>query len=269
MNHATTSAATLRSKAQQAVILLSAILQIVVTFLPSLGVGEAIGDRSDEARTAITPAGWAFSIWGPLFAGSVAYALYQAAPAQRDNPLLARIGWASAGAFLGNAAWALYTQFLALNAGSALIILFTLLCLLHIYRSFALAPAPFTRGEQWLVVLPLSALAAWLTAASIVNIAAVLAYHGVDAGEATGTVAGGVVLLGGAIAATAVWTGRGNPWYALVFLWALAGIYSAGGSRFSQVAIAAIVAAVLVAGTAVVRLTRSDDHRHWLGSLDR
>ena len=266
MNHAMNPAA--RSGAQRAAILLFAILQIAVTFLPSLGIGEAIGDRSDEARTAITPAGWAFSIWGPLFAGCLLYALYQLAPAQRDNPLLARIGWASAGAFLGNAAWALYTQFLALNLGSALIILFTLLCLLHVYRTFALSPAPFTRGEQFLVILPLSALASWLTAASIVNIAAVLEYHGVDAGDANDLVAAGVVLLGGAIAAAAIWCGRGNPWYAIVFLWALAGIYSASGRMVEEVGIAVIIAAVLVVGATVGRLSRRDDRLRWFGRPD-
>ena len=104
-----------RSDLQRTAILLLAILQVLVTLLPSLGLGEPIGERSDAVRTAITPAGWAFSIWGLLYAGSLAYAIYQFLPAQRTNALLARIGWASAGAFLGNALWALYTQFVDLK----------------------------------------------------------------------------------------------------------------------------------------------------------
>jgi hypothetical protein len=75
-----------------------------------------------------------------------------------------------------------------------------------------------------LVVLPLSALAAWLTAATIVNVAATLKYYGVDASEAAPLVAAAVIITGGSIAAVAVWRGSGNPWYALVFTWALAAI---------------------------------------------
>lgn len=263
---ATDSMTGARSGAQRIAILFCAIFQVAATFLPSLGLGEPIGDRSDNVSTAITPAGWAFSIWGPLFAGSVAYALYQLAPGQRQNRLIDRIGWASAGAFLGNGLWALYTQSLALNAGSALIIIFTLACLLSIYRAFAEHRGAFTTGERFLVVLPLSALAAWLTAATIVNISASLKYHGVEIGMDGATVAAAIVIVGGVIASAALWTGRGNPWYALVFLWALGGIYSAGGQRHQEVAIAVIVAAIVVAAAAIGRLARKGGWDHWFGS---
>lgn len=68
-----------------------AILQILTPVLPQLGIGEPIGDRSDVVRSLVTPAGWAFSIWGPLYAGSLVFAVYQALPSQRDNGLLASI----------------------------------------------------------------------------------------------------------------------------------------------------------------------------------
>ncbi len=254
-----------RSGAQRIATPLLAIFQVAATLLPSVGIGEPIGDRSDVARTLITPAGWAFSIWGPLFAGSVAYAIYQVMSAQRYNGLLARIAWASAGAFLGNGLWALYAQFLGLSAGSVLIIVFTLLCLLHVYRTFTVAREPFTRAEQILVVLPLSALTAWLTAATIVNIAASLKYHGVHAGAWAPAVAAGIVVLGGLIASSAVWKGRGNPWYAGVFLWALAGILAAGGRDHAGVGVAVFAAALLVIASAVARLLRSEDRDRWFG----
>lgn len=257
-----------RSFFQQICILATAILQVLATTLPSLGMGEPIGDRSDAAQTLITPAGWAFSIWGPLFAGSIAYAIYQLLPAQKHNPLLATIGWASAGAFLGNALWAVYTQFLGFNFLSAIIIAFTLFCLLTIYRTFSRASA-FSRGEQLLVVLPLSALAAWLTAATIVNIAAVLEYHGLDLGNAAPLVSAGVVILGGIIAGAAVWKGRGNPWYALVFLWALAGIFVSSQRDSSAVAVAAVLAALLVLGSTAIRLFRVEDRRQWFSTSGR
>jgi hypothetical protein len=251
---------------QRAAILAFAVLQILVTLLPSVGIGTPIGERSDSVRTIITPAGWAFAIWGPLFAGSVAYGLYQAAPGQRRNGLLDSVGWASAGAFLGNAVWALYTQFLDLNAGSAVIIVCTLLCLLTCYVRISKSGRGLSRGEQFLVALPLSALAAWLTAATIVNVAASLKFHGLRLDDFAPFAGAAIVFVGGIIAAAAIWRGRGNPWYALAFLWALAGIYGASRADVTMVAMAAVAAAILVLGAAALGLRRNSDWRRWVGA---
>ena len=252
-----------RSAAQRIVILLLAILQILVTLLPAAGAGEAIGERSDAARTLITPAGWTFSIWGPLYAGSLAYAVYQLLPAQKRSALVGQVGWASAGAFLGNALWALYTQFASLNFVSALIIIFTLYCLMVTYRRFATWSEPLSRGERFLVILPLSALASWLTAATIVNIAAVLDYHGLDVGSTAPLVATAIVIIGAIIASLAISRGRGNPWYALVFLWALAGIYGANQSSNDEILIAVVLAALMAPATTLLTLRHPANRDRW------
>lgn len=239
-----------------------AVLQILTPMLPQLGIGQPIGEQSDSVRTLITPAGWAFSIWGPLFAGSIVFAIYQALPKQRDNELVARLRWPAAGAFFGNATWAVYTQIYGLSAISAAIILFTLACLLTVYRRVALWDRPFSAGERWCAVLPLSALASWLTAASIVNIAAALRFHGVEAGDAAPQVAAVIVLAGGGIAAAALAQGQGNPPFALVFLWALSAIYATGGQQSGAVAAATAVAALAVIGATILGL-RGDGRWHW------
>lgn len=254
-----------RSNVIRWVVILGAILQVAIPALPSLGIGERIGSQSDAVRTLITPAGWAFSIWGPLFTGSAAFAIYQLLPGRADDLLLARLRWPAAGAFLGNAVWALYTQSFGLSAISAAIITFTLICLLVAYRVFAGWRPGFTRTERWLVVLPLSALAAWLTAATIVNIAASLRFHGINAGETARLVSAVVVIVGGVIAALAVARGRGSPPYALVFLWALSAIYAAGGQAENAVAVAALISALLVVVGAVIGL-RNARPGIWLGS---
>ena len=161
--------------------------------------------------------------------------------------------------------WALYTQSFGLLAISSIIITCTLVCLLYAYRVFAGWELGFTRIQRWLVVLPLSALAASLTAATIVNLAASLRFHGVDAGDAAPISSAGIVVIGGIIAALAVARGFGNPPYAVVFLWALAGIYAAGGQRAGVVSVAAGIAAVLVIIGAIVGLKRAPPGR-WLGS---
>jgi len=236
-------------------VVLAAALQILTPLLPQLGVGEPIGTRSDSVRTLITPAGWAFSIWGALYAGSTAFAIYQLLPSQRDNPLLQRIRWPAAGAFLGNAAWAAYTQVYGLSVISVVIIAFTLLCLLTIYR--AISDARLSTGERWLVYLPLSALTAWLTVATVVNIAASLRFHGVEGGAAAPLIGAAILAVAGIVAAAALARGRGNLPYAAVFLWALAAIYAAGGQEAGLIAAACAVAALLVVGGAILGRRRA------------
>jgi hypothetical protein len=182
------------------------------------------------------------------------FAIYQALPAQRGNRLLAAIRWPAAGAFLGNAGWAAYTQLYSLTAVSVAIIVVTLLCLLAIYRRFA--TARLSTGERWLAYLPLSALAAWLTVATIVNIAATLRFYGVDAGSATPALGATVLLVGGLIAAAALVKGRGSVPYAAVFLWALAAIYAAGGQAAGLIAAGTLVAALLVLAGLALGLRR-------------
>lgn len=241
------------------------MLEIGATFLPDLGLGDPIQERSDAARTLITPAGWAFAIWGPLFAGSLAFAIYQALPDQKDNGLLARIGWPAAGAFAAIGMWAVYTQFNALDLGSVAIILTALAFLMTVYRRLVGLDRRFTAGERWAAMLPLSALAAWLTAASIVNVAATLRYLGVGEPDVWPLLAAAIVVVGGVIVSLALWRGRGNPVYAAVFLWALLAINARGGQQASEVAYAAMAAGLLVIGVVLVKFRDPANRRHWLG----
>ncbi len=252
-----------RSVLQRVAIIIAVVIQIGATFLPSLGLGEPIGTRSDAIRTLITPSGWAFAIWGPLFLGSALFAIWQALPAQRDNALVGRIAWPVAIALAAQGVWAAYTQFANLTAISVVIILVSLAGLLIVLRALVEQPR-LTGQERWFVGLVFSALAAWLTAASIVNVSATLVYYGIGGGFAYPLAAAAMVTIGGIIAAMAVVRSRGNPWYALVFVWALTAIYFRGGQEAASIAVACGFSAVVVALAALVGLTNPDNRRHWL-----
>lgn len=256
---------TQRSLVQRIAIVAAFFFQIATTALPSLGFGEPIGDRSDSIRTLITPSGWAFAIWGPLYLGTGIFAIWQALPRQKCNALLGRAGWFVTGALAGNGVWALYTQFENLTAISALIILFVLFCLLAILRQLVFLERDFTTGERWIFACVFSALAAWLTAASIVNISASLVYHGFQPSDLEAPITAAIIVVGGVIAAVAVMRSRGNPWYAAVFLWALLAIYFKGGQESALVSYAAIVAGVLVLIAAAKQLSTTQNRAHWLG----
>lgn len=253
-----------RPIAQRIAVILAVVLQIGATFLPQLGLGEPIGERSDAVRTLITPSGWAFAIWGPLFLGSAVFAIWQALPAQRTNALLGRIAWPAAIALAAQGAWAIYTQFANLTVVSVLIILISLIGLLAVLRALVSAPS-LSNAERWLAALPLSALAAWLTAASIVNIAAALVYHGVGGGFAHPGWTAGTIAVAGVIASLATWRSRGNPWFALVFCWALLAIHQRGGQEADAIALACIGAGIIVVAAMVAELANPANRRHWLG----
>jgi hypothetical protein len=72
------------------------------------------------------------------------------------------------------------------------------------------------------------------------------------------------LIVGGAIASLALVRGRGNPPYALVFLWALGGIYGAGGQQAGVVALSAGIAALLALVGAILGFKRSPA-RWWSG----
>ncbi len=254
-----------RSMFQRLAIVVAVIVQIGATFLPQLGLGDPIGDRSDSVRTLITPAGWAFAIWGVLFLGSGIFAIWQALPSQQSNALVDRIGWYAVVALAMQGIWAIYTQFFNLTVISAIIILISLVCLLAILRELAAWRYSFSSAERWITATTFSALAAWLSAAAIVNISATLTYYGVGGGLSHPYVTAFVILVGGIIAAFAVWRSRGNPWYAAVFCWALLGIAMKGGTAYLVIMVACVVAATMVIYAMLARLSDRKDRHHWLG----
>jgi hypothetical protein len=244
--------------------LVFALAQILAPLLPAIGIGNPVGEQSADTQTLITPAGWAFAIWGPLYFGTLVYVVYQLLPRHRDSDLVRRIGWHFALAVLGNALWVTYTQLFSLGFPSVLIIVFTLVNLLAILRIFA-GTAAFTLAERLAVVLPLSALAGWLTAATIVNIAAALNFHGIALPGPAPLISAAILIVGGVIVAAALVGTGGNPWYPIPFLWALFAIHQKAGQVHEAIATATIVAGLLVIATLVVMLASAERRKRYLG----
>ncbi|WP_379920545.1 hypothetical protein [Erythrobacter sp. R86502] len=254
-----------RSPIQRIAVILAVMVQIGAGFLPQLGIGEPIGERSDAVRTLITPAGWAFAIWGPLFALSILFAVWQALPAQRSSDLLNRIAWPAAVALGAQGIWSAYTQIANLTAVSVVIILVSLAGLFIVVRNLV-ATQPLSVGERWFVAPAFTALAAWLTAASIVNISATLRFYGVLQPYPNPMMATCMVLVGSAIAALAAARLRGAPLFGLVFSWALIAIHASGGQRFPTVGWAAAGGIILVLVITLWQLARPANRRLWLGA---
>ena len=245
--------------ARQASTVLGVIFQIGGGAL----AGETVGRVSAENPTLVVPADYAFAVWGPIFALSLAYTVYQALPGQRQNPLLRRVGWFVAGAFAGNGLWQilfpaeLFVVSQVLLVGIVACAVAALVRLGRAHRERGLG-----RAERWLVSVPVGLFAGWVTAAVFVGVATTLVGIGLLDGGSTEAVLGAILLIVGVVVASVVISvvirsarrgpAQGYVAYAGAVLWALVAVvanqYGASGITTLAAALGIIpVALALVA----------------------
>jgi hypothetical protein len=219
--------------------------------IPLLGL-PFVGQVSDEYPTYVVPAGYAFSIWSVIFALSIAYAVWQALPAQAGNPLLRRVGWLTAAAFAGSTFW----QF-AFPSGqyalSVLLIVTTLVTLALAVARTAPRRGSLSAAERLLVWITCGVYLGWITVATVANVAQALAAGGVSELGLGGAAWGMVMLIAAALIASFVTLRTGNGGYPLAVIWALVAVFVArrGPPAVTQ---DATVAYVALGAAAVVAL---------------
>ena len=235
--------------ARQFAVLFTAIFQVYASYVG----GQSTGTIAQEFRSLILPATYAFAIWGPIFILCGVYALYQALPAQRENPVFRAIGWWTAGAFLANGAW-IYVYTARTFVLAQAVILASFICAGMAYLRFT-REVPAARAaniDNWLVGPTLGLLFGWITAANVVGLANTLVSQGLSA-EGQGAAIGGAALLlfGGAVAFAVILVSRSGPagaWiaYGAAVIWALVAVIVEQWSASRLTAGAAIICAVLV-----------------------
>src|SRR5512136_2150459 len=93
----------LRQVAVVVVLLATIVINILANALPINGLNT--GQISDNFNVYFVPAGYVFSIWGLIYIGLIAYAIFQALPSQRNNPRLQATGWWVVLGGLANSIW--------------------------------------------------------------------------------------------------------------------------------------------------------------------
>ena len=230
-----------------AAVLATIVVNGLANALPLNGL--TTGEISDRFQVYFVPAGYVFSIWGLIYLGLIAFAVYQALPAQRENPRLRRLGYLPAASCAANVIWLFlwhYERFaLTLVAMAALLLL-----LIASYLLLGIGREPAGAVERWAVRLPFSIYLGWITVATIANVTSVLDYVNWG-GWGIGGQAWAVIMLAAATLITlAVSLTRGDVAYALVIIWASVGI-GVKNAGTTWVAPAAYAAAVLVALSAL------------------
>ncbi|MEL6578910.1 MAG: tryptophan-rich sensory protein [Cyanobacteria bacterium J06621_12] len=138
--------------------------------------GLTIGEISQNIfkSVLITPASYAFAIWGLIYLGLISFAVYQVLPAQRGDALLRKIGYKIAIASCAQIIWVIC--FLNQQFGASMIAMMCILLpLMGAYWSLPFKTR-ITRWQRWLIRTPISIYLAWISVATILNGSLVLEF---------------------------------------------------------------------------------------------
>jgi hypothetical protein len=185
--------------------------------------GKGTGQISDQFPILFVPAGYVFSIWGLIYLGLIAFAVFQALPAQRENPRLRSIGGLFALASAANIAWIFLWHYEVFPA-TFVVMLVLLASLIAIYLRLGIGRTSVSRAETWTVRVPFSVYLGWITVATVANATQLLYFLGWNGG-ALGPEAWTVIML--AVAVVLAWLvaiTRRDVAYLLVLVWAFIGI---------------------------------------------
>jgi len=129
---------------------------------------------SAKYQTIITPAGWAFAIWGIIFTMQLIWAIAQLSPAFRASPLvLDGVSWYYIGVCGAQVAWTLFFSFELITL--SLVAMLAILAFLDkIVGSQCKLGGPVSYRDYWILAAPFQIHAGWIVAATLVNISVVL-----------------------------------------------------------------------------------------------
>lgn len=220
----------------------------------ALGIGQSPAEFAADSDATLKIAPWAFSIWGVIYAGLVAYAIYQL---RATSCFLSRMAMPALVALAGITAWIFAAAYdvewltIVLISGSAMSLLVAF---------WGAAPDLAETGgrERLFAAWPLGLLAGWLTFASAGNVLTVLTGNGQLPGLLSPT--GWAVAAIAVVASVVVLVLRRTrlPALAIPPAWGLVGATAAEWTRNPSLAwLAAGFALLLLSAAFVLRARRA------------
>lgn len=206
--------------------------------------GQTMGMVSAKYPTLLTPAGYAFSIWGLIFLTLIGYAVWQLLPGQRNASLPDAVAKPLTLASVATGVWVvLFAHELILPSVGVMLLI--LLCLVVAYgrtrrRIFAgAAPA--------LVGVPFSLYLGWISVAAVINLTIGLQQLGWQASQGLAvTLALGLLFVVVALALVMSRVFRDKV-FPLVAAWALVAIWVVRLREVPELGWAALLGATVVA----------------------
>ncbi len=224
--------------------------------------GRNTGEISDMFPNLFVPAGITFSIWGLIYLLLACFAVLQLIDAfakdEGKAEYLDRIGLLFFFSSLANAGWILAWHNLLIGL-SLLIMIMLFFLLLAIYLRLG-------SGVKFPVHLPFSVYLGWISIALIANVTAFLVNLGVPGFGLLPQAAAVAVIAVGAVLALLMLLKRKDSFYALVVVWAFAGIVikrmEAPAGEGKAVLAAAAAAGVSILIGVVLNITHSNHKKY-------
>lgn len=227
---------------KQYLVIIATFGVIFVNFLAGTGRinNTTPGEISEKYQTAITPAGYAFSIWSLIYLGLIAFSIYQAFPSQKNNPRFLRLRTLYVLNCVANCAWIYFWHydFIAISLLAMFFILLSLILINFNLRGIESA------SETWTTKVPFNIYFGWITVATILNAWVVLVYLGIQLSETVSTI---LAFFSVSLVVVLAFIIRRNfdfPSYALTIAWALMAI-AIGQYSQSFIMITAILGSVI------------------------
>ena len=162
---------------RQIVTLVAIILAFVVNAISNIFPfnGLTIGEISNTLfkEVLIIPANYAFIIWGLIYLGLFAFAIYQVLPDQKNDSDLRKIGYFLVIASVAQSVW-VYLFLSRLFTLSVVAMLLILLPLIATYVNLGIGTIPVSRLKRWCVHYPMGVYLGWISVATVVNVACAL-----------------------------------------------------------------------------------------------
>lgn len=172
----------------QILVIFATIGVIAMNVIASLGYIGGITPNviSDKTPTFLTPAGYAFSIWGWIYLGLIIFSVYQALPSQIEK--FAKVRTLYLISCVLNCMWLYFWHHEEITI--------SLLVILTLLGSLALINLTLEKENNLLARFVFGIYFGWVTAASVVNATIALVYQGVRmSDEASIWLASGLILV--------------------------------------------------------------------------
>lgn len=210
--------------------------------------GTSISEISDKYANLLTPADYAFSIWGPIYLALLVFAIYQLRNLflkNGNNDFVLKIGWWFVVANLANACWgiAFKNDHVGLSLLIMLVLFFSLLkIVLNLNMEKWNAPTSTIVFTWW----PISIYFGWVSVALIANISSFLTALGWNGTPLNPTWWAIIILIvAGAIFVSMIWK-RSLRECALAGIWGIVAISVKNWGSLQLVAYVGITVALVI-----------------------
>ncbi len=241
--------------------MIALIVTIVLNYFSNTGIfnGNTMSTVSAVYQNFFTPAGYAFSIWGLIYLGLVAFVIYHATIAfkkNQENNVVLKVGWWFVISCIANCFW-IFAWLYNYTGLSVIIMIVLLFSLVMIVLKTRMELDHIPMKQIAFVWWPFSLYTGWITVALVANIAAYLTkinWDGFGISSITWTII--MILVAGIIYFLMTWL-RNMREYALVGVWGLVAIAVANWTTEPAIVQTAIIVSVSLFLSSAVHAMKS------------